>query len=318
MNWVDILIIGIFIFFVAEARRVGFWVILIDFISFLVSLLISLKFYPFLSDFFRNNFNISHSVSNAIGFLFISVISEWVMGILLAKALTRIPSKIKNNKIYNYFEILPALGETIILSAFFATLIIGLPVSPKIKTDISESKIGGYLVGETSGLESKLSEVFGGIVEDSLTYLTVKPGSHESINIPVAELKLSVDEKAENDMFKFVNEERKKASVKELTWRTELVPVARAHAKDMWTRKYFGHVSPEGADVGDRLQEAGIKYLVAGENLALSPTTSIAMRGLMNSEGHRENILSRDFNRMGIGVIDNGYYGKMFVQIFTN
>jgi uncharacterized protein YkwD len=38
----------------------------------------------------------------------------------------------------------------------------------------------------------------------------------------------------------------------------------------------------------------------------------------MNSEGHRKNILDPEFKRLGIGVIDNGVYGKMFVQIFTD
>ena len=111
---------------------------------------------------------------------------------------------------------------------------------------------------------------------------------------------------------------RRKRGLHELTWRPEVVPVAREHARDMWEREYFGHVSPEGKDVGDRLEEAGVSYTFAGENLALAPTVITAHNGLMNSEGHRENILEEEFNRMGIGVIDNGVNGKMFVQVFTN
>lgn len=48
------------------------------------------------------------------------------------------------------------------------------------------------------------------------------------------------------------------------------------------------------------------------------PTVIVAHNGLMNSEGHRANILSPEFSRVGIGVIDNGIYGKIFVQIFTD
>jgi uncharacterized protein YkwD len=86
----------------------------------------------------------------------------------------------------------------------------------------------------------------------------------------------------------------------------------------MWRRNYFGHVSPEGHDAGDRLNAAEVSYQMAGENLALAPTLQSAHTGLMNSEGHRANILDPDFRRVGIGVIDNGYYGKMFVQVFTD
>jgi len=80
----------------------------------------------------------------------------------------------------------------------------------------------------------------------------------------------------------------------------------------------FGHVSPDGEDVGDRLEKDGIKYAIAGENLALAPTVTTAQNGLMNSEGHRANILEPKFKKVGIGVIDNGVYGKMFVQVFTD
>ena len=45
-----------------------------------------------------------------------------------------------------------------------------------------------------------------------------------------------------------VNSERKKLAIPELVWDSNLVPVARAHAKDMWERKYFSHYSPEGKD----------------------------------------------------------------------
>jgi len=68
----------------------------------------------------------------------------------------------------------------------------------------------------------------------------------------------------------------------------------------------------------DRLEKAGVSYSIAGENLALAPTVQTAHTGLMNSEGHRANILEPQFKRVGIGVIDNGIYGKMFVQIFTD
>jgi uncharacterized protein YkwD len=86
----------------------------------------------------------------------------------------------------------------------------------------------------------------------------------------------------------------------------------------MWERKYFSHISPEGEDVGDRLDRHNINYFYAGENLALAPTTQTAHNGLMNSEGHRRNILEPQFRSVGIGVIDNGVYGKIFVQVFTD
>ena len=86
----------------------------------------------------------------------------------------------------------------------------------------------------------------------------------------------------------------------------------------MLQRGYFSHYSPEGFSPFDRMDKAGILYDAAGENLALSPNTDIAMQGLLNSPGHRANILSVSFGRIGIGVIDGGIYGEMFCQEFKD
>lgn len=75
---------------------------------------------------------------------------------------------------------------------------------------------------------------------------------------------------------------------------------------------------PEGFSPFDRMDETGMIYNFAGENLALSPNTDIAMQGLMSSPGHKANILSINFGRIGVGIMDGGIYGEMFCQEFTN
>jgi uncharacterized protein YkwD len=74
----------------------------------------------------------------------------------------------------------------------------------------------------------------------------------------------------------------------------------------------------EGEDVGNRLVESGVEFIIAGENLALAPSLELAHDGLMQSLGHRENILASEFGRVGIGVIDGGIYGKMIVEVFAD
>ena len=317
-NWVDLIIVIISVYFVVDSWKTGLWVILADFLGFLVSLFVALTGYSFLAGLLRESFSLPRSVANALGFFLTAGISEAILGFLFALVLRKIPYQFWRKPWSNIVGLIPSLGQAIILVAFMATLVVSLPVSPVIKRDVAESKIGGYLVHKTTGFEAKLNEVFGGLVEDSLTYLTVKPESKESIPLNFGEPELTVDAVSESEMLKLVNGERKKIGIKELSWRVEVVPVARAHAVDMWEREYFGHVSPDGNDVGDRLNSAGITYTLAGENLALAPTLQTAHTGLTNSEGHRRNILDPEFKRMGIGVIDNGIYGKMFVQVFTD
>jgi uncharacterized protein YkwD len=264
------------------------------------------------------NFDLNLSVAKAIGFLISAIIFESVLGYVSGYLIYKIPEKIKKHKVNNLLGIIPGVGEGLVLVSALLILIIALPIKPQVKNDIAESQIGSVLLSKTAVFETAINEVFGGVINDSLTYFTVNSDSGESITLDVDSFKLSVDEKAESDMFIKINEERKKLAIPELIWEPTVVPVARDHAKDMWERKYFAHVSPEGKDVGNRLQDAEVKYIFAGENLALAPTTITAHTGLMNSKGHRENILDPRFKKVGIGVIDNGVYGKMYVQVFTD
>jgi uncharacterized protein YkwD len=86
----------------------------------------------------------------------------------------------------------------------------------------------------------------------------------------------------------------------------------------MFARSYFSHVSPEGEDLSNRMREARVGYLAAGENLALAPTLFSAHSGLMQSPGHRANILRPQFGRLGIGILDGGRHGLMVTQAFRN
>jgi len=317
-NWVDLIIIFILFYFVAESWKIGFWIILADFLGFLFSLLIALRGFQFISGILQTNFSLNQSLSNALGFLIVASFSETILSFVFSEVVKKIPYKFWRKPWSNVAGILPSLGQGLILTAFILTLAISLPISPNLKRDITGSKIGGILVQKTSGLEARLNEIFGGLIKDSLTYLTVNPGSSEVVPIRVGEKSLKVDEEAEFELFRLVNAERRKRGISELSWRTELTLVARDHAKDMWEREYFGHFSPEGEDVVDRMEKRQISFKIVGENLALAPLVATAHQGLMNSEGHRANILEPDFKRIGIGVIDNGIYGKMFVQIFTD
>lgn len=317
-NWIDFIIIVILLYFVSEAWKYGFWIVLADFLGFLVSLVIALFGYSYVSEILQSSFSLPVSISKAIGFMIVAGLSQGVLGFFLSSLVKKIPYRFWKKPWNEIAGTFPAIGQGLVLLSFFLTLIISLPLSPAIKKAATDSKIGGFLIKNTSGVEAGLNEVFGGLVEDSLTYLIVKPGSTEPVPIVAEKENLKVDFAAENEMLKLVNQERKKRGIDELSLRTELLPVARSHANDMWVRGYFGHVSPEGENVGDRLEKEGLDYQMAGENLALAPTVETAHTGLMNSEGHRENILDPDFKRVGIGVIDNGVYGKMFVQVFTD
>jgi len=117
-------------------------------------------------------------------------------------------------------------------------------------------------------------------------------------------------------MFELVNQERAKAGLQALKWDAELARVADIKAQDMVQNNYFSHTSPTYGSPFDMMKNFGIKYRTAGENLAGYNSVEGAHNGLMNSDGHRANILNSSFTHIGIGVQKSPRYGYVFVQMF--
>lgn len=142
-----------------------------------------------------------------------------------------------------------------------------------------------------------------------------KPSSPpaQTLPQPAPESGLTADEAL---MVELVNQERVKAGLKPLTVDMRLVETARAKSRDMIDHAYFGHISPALGSPFDQMRRAGISYRYAGENLAGAPTVEGAHAALMKSPGHRANILSPNFTRIGVGIVNGGPYGKMFTQQF--
>ncbi|WP_408955260.1 CAP domain-containing protein [Natroniella sp. ANB-PHB2] len=122
----------------------------------------------------------------------------------------------------------------------------------------------------------------------------------------------------EREMLELVNQERRERGLNELKTDYQLVKVARAKSQDMIDEDYFSHQSPNYGSPFDMLRRINVSYNIAGENLAGASRVELAHQELMNSPGHRENILHSDYTHIGIGVIEGGRYGRMYTQIFAN
>lgn len=128
---------------------------------------------------------------------------------------------------------------------------------------------------------------------------------------------LVVDRAAEAEMLALVNAERERAGLAPLEADERLATVGRTHSTEMFQLGYFAHESPVSGELVDRLEAAGLSWLVTGENLALAPDVAEAHDGLMGSPGHRANILNPAFTRVGIGVIASPANGVMVTQVFA-
>lgn len=117
-------------------------------------------------------------------------------------------------------------------------------------------------------------------------------------------------------MVNLLNQERVRNGMAALQVDARLVNVARMKAQDMLTRGYFDHTSPTYGSPFDMMRAAGITYRTAGENLAGATDAQTAHTALMNSPGHRANILNSSFTAVGVGAVSGSQYGMLFAQEF--
>lgn len=322
-NYIDIVIVLVILVYALEGYAIGFVRGILDFISFIFSFLFALSFYGVFASFFTNYLHIPRGFSNAIGFFLAALISEVILAVLLRYSILPLVNDHKKKNKYpdevgKIAGIVPGVLSAVVLLAFILTMIVALPISPYLKDSVTKSKLGSPLVLGIQGFDEQINNVFGGAVNDALTFITVEPRSDESIVLNFSTNKYTLDRISELKMIDLVNQERSNVGVQSLIEDEALREVARDHCKDMLERGYFSHYTPEQLSPFDRMNKAGISFVFAGENLALAPDVTLAMKGLMNSPGHRENILSADFNKVGIGVIDGGIYGEMYCQEFSN
>ncbi len=123
----------------------------------------------------------------------------------------------------------------------------------------------------------------------------------------------------EQKVIELVNRQRAAAGLSPLAANWELCRVARYKSQDMIDKNYFSHQSPTYGSPFRMMEDFGIRFTAAGENIAYGQRSpEEVMNSWMNSPGHRSNILSRTYNQIGVGVAKkaNGtyYWTQMFIK----
>lgn len=156
--------------------------------------------------------------------------------------------------------------------------------------------------------------------EDTVTALQVIDGELEQKRPQIyAEPDGELKEGFEFLLFELTNSARIQRELPLLKWDEATRETARKHSEDMAENRYFSHTNLVGKSPFDRMGDDGISFFVAGENLAYGQYSSIfAHEGLMNSMGHRENIVKPDFGYLGVGVSFNSDDQPYFTANFFN
>lgn len=322
-SWIDIVIVAVLLFYAVEGYALGAIPALFDLLQFAGSFVVGLQFYRVLVPIFTHLVKIPAGIAEAVSFFVLAFVSELLLHIFFTMLQKRVLQdsflqKPNLQRLNKFLGIIPGLVSGVVLVMFILTVVVALPVSPYLKTLLNDSPLASAFLSRSQSLEQQVGGVFGRAASDTINFLTVEPKSNEVVALNFTYKDSVPNPVVEQQMLQQVNQQRQANGLQPLVEDDALRAIARAHGEDMLARGYFSHYTPEGLSPFDRMDRAGIQYTAAGENLAFSPNLTLAMQGLMRSPGHRANILSKDFHKVGIGVIDAGIYGEMFVQDFTN
>lgn len=325
LNVVDAAILLIVILGLLIGLASGFVRGVVNILCGLLTLLVMILGYAPLSTWLRATFGLTPRPAILLAFALLALASQFLcsFGVYrLAAPLMRLVSRSRPlRRLDHLLGVLPgALTGIAIAGAILAPLAFALP-EPYLGAAIHDARLAPPLLRADAkvlvalDLQPRLLPAV-----EALGTGVVAPPSEERRQLPfrVAARDLAPDPQAEARLFALVNEARAQAGLKPLAFDSALVTIARAHALEMFEQGYFAHDSTVTGSPFDRMKAAGISFTVAGENLAYAPSVDIAHRGLMNSLGHRANILSPDFGRVGIGVIRSRDFGLMIVQDFRN
>jgi uncharacterized protein YkwD len=318
MNWIDVLLFGSVVLAMWSGWQKGFIMGVTDLAVWIGSLLIGFFFYKYVAGYSQNIFPSLGVWRLPLAFLVTIILARIILSIIANAFLRATGRQLHENGVNHALGLLPGAVNGVLYATIAAALLFAFPLSETVSSHSRSSQFAGRLATGVEWLDDKLSPFFNDAAQQTMNRLTVEPKSDETV-----QLHFTVDDPKprpdlEAKMLVLVNQERTSRGLLPVKADPEMTAVARAHSRDMFARGYFSHYTPEGKDPFERMKAANVSFTNAGENLALGKTLSICHQGLMNSPGHRANILRPTYGRLGIGILDGGLHGLMISQEFRN
>lgn len=322
MVWIDYIVLVYLVMHFVRGVRKGLFLILVNSICFLLSLALAFYTYEYSANYLVSNFGINGTYANIIGFFsnmfILKILLILIIKMLMSGRIIRMGDS-PLNKVAGGITSL-AYGIVVVMLMFSIALSFSLPYF--IDKEFRNSGTGRIVDMNPLGVNENVKKIFGGVLSstmDVLSFLTIEESETDrKVDLGFSTSDYKISKTAESDMLNLVNNERKANGLDEYVIDEKLGDVARDHARDMFENGYFSHTNLSGEKPADRMKKGGVQFNFSGENLAYSKDLLSAHQGLMNSEGHRKNILHPLFHRIGIGVLDADSRGMIFVQNFAD
>lgn len=319
MNLIDYIIIGLLALALIRGYTRGAIVLILDILSFFFSIVGAFYLTSPLAPIIDRLVNVPDQLVRTVAFGVAFGIVQVILSIFNWLIL-RLTVKIEHSLINRILGLIISLFYALVLIGVILITLESVPINKKYRAALEESRLSALIGQVVAPLRLPVDRALQTAIQEVSKVITVNPdpSSAERRLLHINPKRLEINQSAEQQLLAMVNQERQKQGANTLAIDQSLTEVARDHARDMWQRQYFSHVNPDGQDPFDRLKVANVQFITAGENLALAPTVGLAHEGLMNSAGHRANILEGAFGRVGLGVIDGAPFGEMVVQVFAD
>ena len=318
MNRVDEVILLILALYGFTGYRRGFVAVALDWLGLGAAVGAAFWLYPAAGAWLSARYGLIAVVARVLAFLGVLLAVRLIWAVLAGLIWRQIPRALRGSQVDRIAGILPGLlqGSVVASLGLIALAALPLPIVPH--AEIARSPLGAALLAWGTTAQASVERWMGNTVRDLITFRALPVKEGERVDLPFKTSQPTADPEAETAMLHLLNAERRRRGLPPLRMDERLRHLAREHSRDMLARGYFAHDDPDGHTPFDRMRAAGIPFHAAGENLAFAPTVEVAHSGLMNSPGHRANILNHAYHRVGIGALRAPPFGIMFTQEFTN
>lgn len=153
-----------------------------------------------------------------------------------------------------------------------------------------------------------------GSVEEVLKRPELTPGNVITMK-PSPTAVVNSNEAYAREVLNLVNIERRKYNLSDLSWDASMKKAADVRAKELET--VFQHSRPNGSSCFIIFDEMNISYMGCAENIAYGyATPAEVVNGWMNSPGHKANILTPEYTKLGVGYYVGNNKTPYWVQLF--
>jgi uncharacterized membrane protein required for colicin V production len=269
VNFIDPILAITIITFTFIGYKNGFIHSFFNLVKWMGSFLTALFFYSSASVLLHQNFAVQLEWQLPVSFFIVFIFSFLLISLTFLFLNKCIDTSLQKNILNHIAGIIPGFMNGVIAAVIISKLL-AASFWGQATDQIKNSLFAASLHQSSNWFDTKLNNIFNASFDQQISGASeAGPGINQSDEFKCTHFISRPD--LEEQLLELVNTERIKNVLKTLAADNEMKKAANEHAADMFTRGYFSHNTPKGADPFDRMKNAGIYFMFAGENLAHYP-----------------------------------------------